>query len=75
MGIYRSVLTQTDFEVDFSFAVKPKANESVREHSLAVGCTKPIDRSAMRSHHRKSGDSHARSAGLRRSLGCAAAFT
>jgi hypothetical protein len=36
MDIYRSVLTQTDFEVDFSFAA-PKANESVsvREHSLA----------------------------------------
>ena len=35
MDIYRSVLTQTDFEVDFSFAA-PKANESVsvREHSL-----------------------------------------
>jgi hypothetical protein len=40
MGIYRSVLTQTDFEVDFSFAA-PKANESVsvREHSLTHSLT------------------------------------
>ena len=54
MGIYRSVLTQTDFEVDFSFAA-PAATESVsvREHSrthsltsCTVGCalSKPVSR-------------------------------
>jgi hypothetical protein len=72
MGMYRSVLTQTDFEVDFSFAA-PAATESVsvrehsRTHSLTscpVGCalSKPVSRPIQRCAviaRRKSGDSHA----------------